>query len=134
MRRHDLDPAARLGVDPPLRIAPAGKYERVRPAAIDHGELELAVERRARRRLPALRLHALGQEAIERFGEPVALREALPALLLLEVFGLQLGIARGVGPAAGFRRPRKAVADLVTELLKHGNQPRPCEISRYSEL
>ena len=52
MGRPHRDLLLRLRIDPAVQDAPAGKNERMRALLVDHGQLEVPVERGACDRLP----------------------------------------------------------------------------------
>ena len=54
----------RFRVDPAVQDAPAGKNERVRALLVDHGQLEVPVERGACDRLPHLPFMPTGRNAV----------------------------------------------------------------------
>jgi hypothetical protein len=63
MGRVDIEPRARLRLHPAPHNALARKNQRVRAVAIDHGEFEIAIERRARDGLPHLNDHAAADQS-----------------------------------------------------------------------
>lgn len=63
MGRVDVEPLARLRLGPAAIDAPARKNQSMRAVAIDHGELKIAVERRAGNGLPHLNDHAAADES-----------------------------------------------------------------------
>jgi hypothetical protein len=119
--RVDADRLLGLRVQPASEDSPTWKDQRVDPASIKHGQLQIAIKRCGGARFPTRQAQAavFRQEALESFRVLVALRQAIPALFQLKKIRLGLRVGRFLSALLCFARMGKAIGNVIAQSLKH---------------